>query len=142
MPRARSSGKLVRIPVPADVAYDVTYGYPPELDRQLIETSMSKWSERDRNYVISTFLRAIKEGKELNPKQRLSVLKLIYPLDPEIKRLQTRIENCSNPKADWGKAFRANPQEYYEQECTAVCRAIRRRMDETRAAVDAPVATS
>lgn len=94
MPRARTNGKLIRIPLPSDIAYEVTLCFPPP------------------------------EGSILTPKQRLMALLKDMPTDGKLLMLKELADTMQSSTHPWGKAFRKNPVKGYKEEAEAVERAL------------------
>lgn len=99
MPRARFEGKLIRIPSPADIAYELTLQYPPS------------------------------EGDTRTIKQRLIALAREDPSDIKLYLLKEKLEKMQNINHPWGRKFRNDPAKGYKEEAEAVERALNRRRD-------------
>jgi len=123
MPRARIQGRLIRIPVPPHIAYDLTYCYPPSKDTELLSEQAAKLYKSGRGELADTFVNALRGKKALTLKQRLLLLSLSYPKDLRLKVMKQQIEACSASSARWGTAFRRDPEAAYKAEAEAVKKA-------------------
>lgn len=125
MPRARTKGQLMRIPVSAAVAYDLTYNYPPSGDLALLQKHVPRLYKEGRSNNFAFNLEQAMLGKvHLTVKQRLALLQMEYPKDARLKSIKGRIERESDSQSEWGRRFRRNPAMYYQKEREAVEHAL------------------
>jgi len=124
MPRIIHKRHLIRIPVPADIAYDVTYYYNPEGDREISLKHVERLLVGTENQkgLAKHFLSSIQGKYELTIKQRLCLLQMEFPRDLRLKAIRACIEKA-NKKFE--ARFRADPHAVYLEEGTAISRALR-----------------
>jgi len=120
MPRARSQGKLVRIPVHPKIAYDVTYFYPPEEDPRLLEKHAAALYKKGNEKLAHTLMKALLGKTTLTIKQRLMLLVMEYPTDLRLRVIKNQIKESEGPTTRWGTAFRRDPSAAYKAEWDAV----------------------
>jgi hypothetical protein len=133
MPRARLNHKLVRVPIPAELAFELTYYYDPQKDADLIRKHapvMLKSQGPASQGMAKGFLNALEKDIMLTPKQRLCLLEREFPSDIRLKAFRVAF---NTPDKRFEAKFRADPQAAYDAESAAIARAIRARMDEDRA---------
>lgn len=123
MPRARTAGRLLRIPVPPEIAYDLTFYYPPEKDKPLLEKHAARLREAKQDGLAGKLTEALQEKCKLTLKQRLMLLMWEFPGDLRLKVMKQQIENCSGSNKRWGAEFRRDPLAAYKAEADAVLRA-------------------
>ena len=94
MPRIIHKRHLIRIPVPADIAYDVTYYYNPEGDREISLKHVERLLVGTENQkgLAKHFLSSIQGKYELTIKQRLCLLQMEFPRDLRLKAIRACIE--------------------------------------------------
>lgn len=125
MPRARTAGKMIRIPVPPEIAYDLTYFYPPKADKLLLLKWAEKLQEKGSLGLAANFKAAYEGQRDLTPKQRLTLLMMENPQDLRLRVMKQQIEQCSGSSKRWGATFRRDPHDAYRQEALAVLKALK-----------------
>lgn len=119
MPRARYNHKLIRVPVPYQIAYDITYHYDYNKDGELIKKHWDRMGTVGKSLITT-----LSKGRRLTPKQRLLLLQFEYPEDSRLKMLKATIGAVDKKFA---ASFRANPETAYLEEEAAIQKAIRDR---------------
>jgi hypothetical protein len=123
MPRDNIRHHLARIPIHPDIAYDLTYHYPPKYDADLIRKHVPIMLHGDSKIksIAESLLKSFEKDILLTPKQRVVLLMKEFPHDLRLKAIRT----CMAQKdRKWERSFRLDPKAAYEAEAAAISRAV------------------
>lgn len=122
MPRVRHDHKLIRIPLPAWAAFQITFHYPAENDKRLIDLCVPYWLNSNSEF-LQQFAHTVMDrpASSLTLRQRLTLLQNAYPDD---KRLQNMRKALTDEKTKFAAEVRENPGLAYRREAEAVALAV------------------